>query len=883
MQDCERHAESMASSDVRCFVLDKREWRRAANRLALELNTKYPHADLLFWDATLSPMPGALTALRDCFEGNESPVCVIPLTLYQQDGLYIQHMGYAVDGMGFVRSLYEGFPAESPVTDYSRALKLVSDQLLLVRLADFVRLGGFSESLDDELCAFDFSIRLGAAGPIVLAPKARFLCQDVYASWYACGLWNSQQQRGRIPPGIVRPDYHSHLARDGFVLSADAWLTLTPLADAVPPPVSAWQAYLRSQNPMAYLEYLEAVSFDERERAIAAARAYPYYLPSSFAWYTETAHRLLSYAKAAQCERLQDDVVRWLKESAHFCERFLHPCMRGLWACGVYNASLDFVSSAYDAWIECVEPALHTRTCVEETRSWPTIGVLMPVYNPERRFLAEALDSVFHQRYPHWQLCLADDASSDPGIRDFLKERAGDSRIRLIFRNENGGISRATNSALRLCEAPYACLMDQDDCITPDALEEVARAFVDGPDRRVVYSDEDHCDSFGVRRTPIFKHGCDWNVNGTGHLTTYATDLLRDIGGLAPGFEGAQDYDLSLRVRERTAAFYHIPRILYHWRIHPGSTAGSIQAKPYARLAQEKALAAHATRCSLQGETVRAGRFYRFALLPPANFRVSVVFLGDARPDPLLVKSLAQLESSLCEVFWQPLSAAGTPHLLSAFVRGHFADVPLIALKPRETWQEACTASAEKATGTTILFLSASLTPGPETRVDQLAYATLLPSVVLATGYLWHAGCAWDLGLFPDEKGGLVTPGRGFSRALLEDAFLATTSLPKRVLGGEGPMLRTAVDRRFFLEVGGFSQAMGRYAEADFVLRAEERGRIALTSPWGYWTAAQIREDQESQSFFAVWRAVLKNHPLRNPLLVASPDNGWALHFPTLA
>nr|MBA3883812.1 glycosyltransferase [Chthoniobacterales bacterium] len=241
-------------------------------------------------------------------------------------------------------------------------------------------------------------------------------------------------------------------------------------------------------------------------------------------------------------------------------------------------------------------------------RNTPIISVLLPVYNPDLTLLVAAVDSVRQQSYQHLQLCIADDASTDPAIRPLLETlAAADERIRVTFRTTNGHISAASNSALELATGEWCALLDQDDALVEHAFAFVALEIAANPDARVIYSDEDKMDVEGVRSNPFFK--TDWNPelfqgqNYINHLGVYHTALLRNVGGFREGFEGSQDYDLASRCCERLRReqVRHIPRILYHWRMAPGSLAEVPDAKPYAKEAARRALADHLQRCGIAG------------------------------------------------------------------------------------------------------------------------------------------------------------------------------------------------------------------------------------------------------------------------------------------
>jgi GT2 family glycosyltransferase len=214
---------------------------------------------------------------------------------------------------------------------------------------------------------------------------------------------------------------------------------------------------------------------------------------------------------------------------------------------------------------------------IERFDDLPLISVVMPVYSPEPRFLRRALDTITGQIYPHWELCIAEDCSPDDEIRSILLEYAArDSRIKVVFREENGHISRASNSALELVTGIFVALMDHDDEMPAHALYMVARELNLHPETDVIYTDEDKIDANGRRHDPYFK--TNWNQelfysqNMIAHLGVYRTSLVRAVEGFRAGFEGSQDYDFTLRVLKLTSAnrIRHIPHVLYHWRIFEG-------------------------------------------------------------------------------------------------------------------------------------------------------------------------------------------------------------------------------------------------------------------------------------------------------------------------
>lgn len=240
---------------------------------------------------------------------------------------------------------------------------------------------------------------------------------------------------------------------------------------------------------------------------------------------------------------------------------------------------------------------------VARLHSQPTISVLMPVYNANLTWLREAIHSVQAQIYPHWNLCIADDCSTDPELVSYLRHvSASDPRIRIEFRKFNGHISECSNSALMLCTGSYTALLDQDDLLAPQALLRVAQCIDANPDVGMIYSNEDKLGPDGLRENPsrkaLWTPSLLLEENHFSHLGVFKTDLMRKVGGFRKGLEGAQDHDLALRCSEllRNDQILHLPDILYHWRMHPESTSNSLEAKPYALQARLRCLLEHEQR-----------------------------------------------------------------------------------------------------------------------------------------------------------------------------------------------------------------------------------------------------------------------------------------------
>ncbi|MEM6536336.1 MAG: glycosyltransferase family 2 protein [Pseudomonadota bacterium] len=219
----------------------------------------------------------------------------------------------------------------------------------------------------------------------------------------------------------------------------------------------------------------------------------------------------------------------------------------------------------------------------------PLISIVTPVFNTPLNLLDAMVQSVIDQLYDNWELCIADDASPDESVRKRLKEWvAQDKRIKVVERRQNGNISLATQSAFDIATGDWIALLDHDDVLRPHALLEVAMTINERPDAQIIYSDEDKIDEKGERFDPYFKPDFSplmfLGQNYLNHLTVHRADNIRCAGGWRVGFEGSQDYDLSLRILKDVGRenVVHIPKILYHWRAVAGSTASSLDEKSYA-------------------------------------------------------------------------------------------------------------------------------------------------------------------------------------------------------------------------------------------------------------------------------------------------------------
>ena len=260
-----------------------------------------------------------------------------------------------------------------------------------------------------------------------------------------------------------------------------------------------------------------------------------------------------------------------------------------------------FDDKDYRTWIRDSEKKTEYRTLKYQ----PLISVLIPVYNVRAKYLKACIGSVLTQKYDNFEICIVDDASTLEETKKVLKKYEGNKKIKIKYREKNGHISRATNDALAMAEGEFIALLDNDDILRENALYEVVKALNKDKKLDFIYSDEDKLDLKGKRCCPHFKPDYSpdtlMSLNYICHLAVIRTKLVREVGGLAIGMEGAQDHDLFLKITEKTDRIYHIPKILYHWRMVEGSTALDNEEKDYANDKGKKAIEAALKRRGIEG------------------------------------------------------------------------------------------------------------------------------------------------------------------------------------------------------------------------------------------------------------------------------------------
>lgn len=283
----------------------------------------------------------------------------------------------------------------------------------------------------------------------------------------------------------------------------------------------------------------------------------------------------------------------------------------------------------YELWMEQNE---NNQLYAEKLEYNPLISVVVPVYNVADNMLRECIDSVLNQTYQNFELCLVDDCSTMESVRKVLHEYEGKEKIKIKYRSENGHISRTTNDGIAMATGEFIGLMDCDDLLAPNALYEMAKKLNENRAYDFIYSDEDKINEEGTqRRDPFFKP--DWSPDTfmsymyTCHFSVFRKSLIDELGGLRVGYEGSQDYDLVLRVMERSRNIGHVAKILYHWRMRKESTANDLTAKPYIIESTIKAKEDALVRRGLKGklDCIKEITQYRVTYIPQNDPLVSII------------------------------------------------------------------------------------------------------------------------------------------------------------------------------------------------------------------------------------------------------------------
>lgn len=483
----------------------------------------------------------------------------------------------------------------------------------------------------------------------------------------------------------------------------------------------------------------------------------------------------------------------------------------------------------YGLWLD--SQPVTTRPAV----SGGAVSVVMPVCNTPQRYLREVVDSVLAQNYPDWELCIHDDASDAPWMRPMLEDlERGDHRVRVSYGTRRAGIASATNAALKLAQGRWVAFVDHDDVLHPNALADCV-AGLQASGAQIIYTDHDLLDDTGTRRSPYFKP--DWNLDlflsqmYLGHLVLMERSLVAKVGGLRSEMDGAQDYDLVLRCVAEGAAIAHVPKVLYQWRQHQGSTSSNAASKPYAHHAGRRAVQEFVDR-RYPGARVEDSEYLfcydvRYPLTRRRSPQASIVIPTRDRVD-LLEVCMSTLRGRTTAVDYEVIivdngSKEPTTH---AWFREVQQSDPRVRVLPADVpfnWSALNNMAASQAKGDVLVFLNNDTEVTQSDWLERLVEVAQRPDVgvcgpllLYPDGTIQHAGVVVGMGGWADHVYKGLAP--------VHDQHLFTSPMLRRnVLAVTGACM--VIEAKKFQAIGGFDESfIVCGSDVELCLRAHAAG-----------------------------------------------------------
>lgn len=512
--------------------------------------------------------------------------------------------------------------------------------------------------------------------------------------------------------------------------------------------------------------------------------------------------------------------------------------------------------------------------------SGPLVSVITPVYAPRPADLHACLASVAAQTYRNWQHVLVDDASPGTGTLDVLRDAVWEDRRRVVLALDvNQGIVGASNVALDEVAGDYVVMLDHDDVLDPRAVERLVASLQARPDASFAYSDNDLLRADGRRTSPFLKPDFSperlRHQNYVLHCVMARTDAVRQVGGFRPGFDGAQDHDLVLRLSE-VGDVVHVPEVLYHWREAPASVAANPDAKPYAYDAGVRAVQSHCDRVGIDA-VVERGAFdgvYRLRRRrPDAMVSVIVPTRGTrrevwGRERTLVVEAVRSIveRSTYPSAEFVVVADADTPDA----VRRELDSMPgvrLVGFDAPFNFSAKCNLGAAHAAGELLLFLNDDTELIEPESISEMAALAVEDGVGLVGAKL----------LFEDgtmQHAGHVYPGL-CTHALIgyrgdHPGPYRMASVVRECSGVTAAAAMIRADR--FAEVGRFDEALPHnFNDVDLSLRLRRAGYRNLWTPFASWyhvesaTRDPSTGDAERDLLLSRWRAEIERDPYHHP------------------
>jgi GT2 family glycosyltransferase len=515
-----------------------------------------------------------------------------------------------------------------------------------------------------------------------------------------------------------------------------------------------------------------------------------------------------------------------------------------------------------------------------------TISILVPVYNPPITFLRQCLDSVVAQQARNWQLIVVDDGSTKDEVGEFLRTfsaaHEADSRI-VIVSKANGGISSALNAALSRATGEYIGMLDHDDLLDPRCIDSFSRAIEQGNYPDAVYSDEDKVNAkgehFELYCKPDFSPELLLTQMYLCHFTVFRREQVNEVGGLRSEMDGAQDFDLALRLLPRLTHVIHLPRPLYHWRAWSGSTALTIEAKPWAQDAAARVQLEHVDR-TFGGGTVTPSAVRGLNEVHPrvqGDPVVSVIIPTVGTPNIArtgrfvddAVRSLIQHENAVTLEF--VIVTTGVIPDVHIDIHGKHRIKHVVYRTQQFNFSEAINTGRAAATGDYLLILNDDTSVAESNPVTRL----------LEIGQINEVGIVGCRLTYPDgrlQHVGMVLLPSGpthcwIGKAGKEAGYFGSILTPRNYLAvtAAAMLVRTSV----FDEVDGFDEVFARdFNDVDFCLRAHQAGHRVAWTPYAHFThyegatmSRKKSDTAEAREFHSRWAAVYPVDPYYSPAL----------------
>jgi GT2 family glycosyltransferase len=566
-------------------------------------------------------------------------------------------------------------------------------------------------------------------------------------------------------------------------------------------------------------------------------------------------------------------------------------------------------NNTYEKWIENYDlNSIHAKNRNEQIKSLnvnPKFSIIMPVYNTASSFLEQAIDSVLNQFYVNWELCINDDNSSHNNVRKVLsKYKNKDSRIKINFSIKNEHISLSSNRALALADGDFIVFFDHDDLLRPHTLLDLASSISKNHKAKVIYTDEDKICERNVRSSPYFKP--DWNSdlllsqNYLCHLFCVEADLVKSVGGFRQGFEGSQDWDLALRVVEKvdSASIIHIPKILYHWRIHSNSVANDISNKSYAVQSGKKAVEECLKRKSSKATVeIVQKQFMRVNRVPELeSYQKSTIIIPTKNNYKLLRDCINSINEHTLPDSFEILiidNQTDDPRSIEYYDElKHVVNIDVVSYDAPFNFSSINNYASKLATAGILVFLNDDTTIKTKDWLQELMSEAQRPDIgavgaklLYPNNIYQHAGIVLGYCLVAGEiMKGLPHnhPGQ-MQRANLKHNVSAVT----------GACL--AIEKKKFVEVGGFDEVNLKVAfnDVDLCLRLSQLGYRTLYNPdvvlhhfesfsrgLDDTPEKKLRFESEINYMLAKWSEVLDKDPNYNPNLSLEWEKQFQLAFP---